>query len=160
MATNVDTKLRSVMDSFAADVTSIIEGAVDDAVRSALKTASNGTGRANGTSRRGRPPGKASKRTAASNGAAGKKAKKASAGGMKKGKRTKGGWVRRSPEYLADLERRLLAEIKRKGDQRIEQISDSLGEPTRNLTLPAKKLIAAKKVRTKGQKRATRYSAA
>jgi len=41
--------------------------------------------------------------------------------------------------------------------QRIEQINKALGTTTKDLTLPIKKLIADKAVRTQGEKRATTY---
>ena len=41
--------------------------------------------------------------------------------------------------------------------ERIEQIGKALGVATKDLALPVKKLIAAKSVATKGQKRATKY---
>lgn len=165
MASNVDSEVRRLVDSFAAELTDLIQQAVEDAVRGALRSSpasSGGRGKKKaakkGGARRGRPPGKAGKarKTSKKKGAA---SATATTGGVKRGKRTKAGWVRRSPEYLDDLERRLYGEIKKKGDRRIEEIAKSMGEPTRNLALPAKKLIAAKKVKTKGQKRATRYSA-
>jgi hypothetical protein len=40
----------------------------------------------------------------------------------------------------------------------IEQINAGLGTTTKDLSLPMKKLIGAKKVKTVGHKRATRYS--
>lgn len=165
MASNVDSEVRRLVDTFAADLTDLIQQAVEDAVRGALRSSpasSGGRGKKaakKGGARRGRPPGKAGKARKTSKKKASAASATATAGGVKRGKRTKAGWVRRSPEYLDDLERRLYGEIKKKGDRRIEEIAKSMGEPTRNLALPAKKLIAAKKVKTKGQKRATRYSA-
>ncbi len=41
----------------------------------------------------------------------------------------------------------------------VEQISMGLGQPSKDLTLPIKKLIATGKLSTKGQKRATKYFA-
>jgi predicted transcriptional regulator len=43
---------------------------------------------------------------------------------------------------------------------RIEQINRALGTRTAELRLPLRKLIAAKQIKTKGQRRATRYFAA
>jgi len=69
--------------------------------------------------------------------------------------RPKGG--KRPPAELDALQDRLLAYIKGNAGQRIEQIGKGLGVPTKQLTLPARKLIAARNVSTKGQKRATTY---
>lgn len=74
--------------------------------------------------------------------------------------RAESGFYRRSPEELEELQSRLLREVKKKGGRRIEEIADSMGEDTRTLTLPMKKLISDRKIKTAGQKRATRYSAA
>jgi predicted transcriptional regulator len=69
----------------------------------------------------------------------------------------KGG--KRSSEDLAKLTQSLLTYVKRKPGQRIEQIGAALELATKELALPAKKLIAEKKLSTKGQKRATVYFA-
>jgi len=71
--------------------------------------------------------------------------------------RAKGG--KRSPEELEQLTRSLLAHIKKTPGLRIEQIGAALGATTKDLALPAKKLIGEKAVKTKGQKRATTYFA-
>jgi hypothetical protein len=47
--------------------------------------------------------------------------------------------------------------IKSNPGQRVEQINKALGTTTKDLTLPLKKLIADKAVRTEGEKRATAY---
>jgi hypothetical protein len=66
---------------------------------------------------------------------------------------------KRSPEALETLTSQLMNEIKSKAGRRIEEIAESMGVSTKELTLPAKKLIKSKKVSTKGEKRATRYFA-
>ncbi len=67
--------------------------------------------------------------------------------------------AKRSPEALEALTKKLSLYIAKHPGQRIEQIGAGLGIPTKELNLPAKKLIAAKSVATKGQKRATTYHA-
>jgi predicted transcriptional regulator len=47
--------------------------------------------------------------------------------------------------------------IKTNAGQGVEQIAKALGTTTKELTLPIRKLLAEKKVTSKGQKRATRY---
>ena len=64
---------------------------------------------------------------------------------------------KRDPALLAHTTDSLLAFIKTNKGQRIEEISKSLGVSTKELALPAKKLISTKKIKTKGQRRATRY---
>jgi len=69
--------------------------------------------------------------------------------------RTKG--QKRSPEDLAQLVEELLNTVKTAPGQRMEQIAKTLKTSTQELALPAKKLIAEKKIRTKGERRATKY---
>lgn len=64
---------------------------------------------------------------------------------------------KRSAAQLASLETELLANIQNSPGQRMEQIGLALREATKDLARPAKKLIDAGKVRTEGEKRATRY---
>src|SRR5689334_8234258 len=71
------------------------------------------------------------------------------------GRRPKG--AKRDPKAIEALTEKLGAHIKKTPGQRIEQIAKALGTPTKELTLPTKKLLAAKKISTRGQKRATTY---
>lgn len=64
---------------------------------------------------------------------------------------------KRDPGELKELTDLLYGVIKSRPGQRIEQIAKGLGVTTKSLALPAKKLIAAKRVRTKGNRRATTY---
>ena len=64
---------------------------------------------------------------------------------------------KRSPQALAQTVGKLLTEIKAKPGLRMEQIAKALGSTTKDLALPAKKLIAEKKIKTKGERRATKY---
>jgi len=83
------------------------------------------------------------------------KATKSSAGRGRE--REKG--AKRSPEEIAQLTDQLHKFILKNPGLRIEQIAEGLGIDTKELVLPIKKLAAAKVLSTKGQKRATRYSA-
>jgi predicted transcriptional regulator len=58
---------------------------------------------------------------------------------------------------LEALTEKLGAFIKKNPGQRIEQIGKALGTPTKELALPVKKLLAAKRIATRGQKRSTKY---
>lgn len=65
--------------------------------------------------------------------------------------------AKRSSEELARLTDTLGAFIKKNPGLRIEQIGKALGLSTKDLALPVKKLLAAKQISTKGQKRSTTY---
>lgn len=71
------------------------------------------------------------------------------------GGRAKG--AKRSPDELEKLTGQLLTYIKGNAGQRIEQIADGMGTSTKELNLPAKKLLSTKAIKTKGHKRATQY---
>jgi hypothetical protein len=64
---------------------------------------------------------------------------------------------KRTPEMLDQLKENLLEIITLNPGQRMEELGRLLEVPTKELTLPVKKLLADKKVKTKGQKRATTY---
>lgn len=65
--------------------------------------------------------------------------------------------AKRDPAVLAALTDKLEGFIKKNPGKRIEEIGQALGTPTKELVLPVRKLVAAKKVSTKGKKRATKY---
>ena len=64
---------------------------------------------------------------------------------------------KRAPEALAELTEKLLSAIKAGPGKRMEEIAKGLETSTQELTLPAKKLLAEKKIKTKGERRATKY---
>jgi hypothetical protein len=74
---------------------------------------------------------------------------------LRTGKRKKG--QKRSPAELQRIEETLAAFIQKTPGKRIEEINKALGTSTSDLSRPLSKLIAAKKVRRQGQKRASRY---
>jgi hypothetical protein len=78
--------------------------------------------------------------------------------GAKRSRRGPTAGAKRTPEEINATASLLLAHIKAHPAQRIETIAGALGMSTRELTLPMKRLIAAKSVKTKGRKRATEYS--
>jgi hypothetical protein len=67
--------------------------------------------------------------------------------------------AKRTQEELDQLIKKLHGYIAKNPGQRIEQIAQGLDITTKELNLPAKKLISEKKLSTKGQKRATTYFA-
>ena len=62
-------------------------------------------------------------------------------------------------DHSAGMSKRFHGHVQKNPGQRIEQLADGMGISTRELNLPVKKLLAAKKLSTKGQKRATTYFA-
>ena len=64
---------------------------------------------------------------------------------------------KRSPKELEVLGDKFHSFVKKNPGLRIEQINASLGTSTRELALPIRKLIAAGRVKSKGEKRATTY---
>jgi hypothetical protein len=79
------------------------------------------------------------------------------AGAAAKVPRARAKGAKRSPDELEKLTGQLLAYIKGNAGQRIEQIADGMGTSTKELNLPAKKLLSTKAIKTKGHKRATQY---
>jgi hypothetical protein len=67
----------------------------------------------------------------------------------------KGG--KRSPEEITQMADTLLDYIGKNPGQRMESIARALDTSTQDLTLPIKKLIIGRRLRTEGQKRATSY---
>ena len=131
---NISDTIRAALDAFVDDISSLIQQAALESVEAALAGASTIPGR------RGRGA-----RTAAP-------AFAALSPTRKKG-------AKRSPEELEQLIKQLHGYIAKNPGQRIEQIAQSLDISTKELNLPAKKLISEKKLSTKGQKRATTYFA-
>ena len=125
---DIDTRIRGMIESFAGQLAALIRESAMETVRDAL----GGSGRG--------------KRSAGDRGVSA-----VSFGAL----RPKG--QKRDPEELSKLRDRLLEFIKTNPGLRIEQIAEGLKTSTRELNLPAKKLISEKLVKTRGQKRATRY---
>jgi hypothetical protein len=64
---------------------------------------------------------------------------------------------KRDPQLIVAITAKLQAHIAKNPGQRIEEIGKALGTPTKDLTLPVKKLIEGKQIKTRGQRRATTY---
>jgi hypothetical protein len=65
--------------------------------------------------------------------------------------------AKRAPQEIAKLVGRLRDYVKAHPGERIEQIAKGMGVSTRELNLPAKKLLSQKVLKTRGEKRATKY---
>lgn len=144
MNAQLQQQLNARISAFAADITNLLQGAVADAIASSLSggvVAKRGPGRPKGSGAAKRGPGRPPKAAKA----------KASRGNRKKGEK-------RTAAELDRLTESLYKEIARNADRRIELIAKSMGVPTKDLALPVKKLIDAKRIKTKGQRRATSYS--
>jgi hypothetical protein len=133
MANNpVSDEIRSRVEAFVDELNALIRQSALDTVAQVLRGDEGGGRRG----RRGAPAGRVSL---------------AGRGRL----RAKG--AKRSQDELEHLTSRLLTYVKSNAGQRIEQVAKGMGVTTRELNLPAKKLLANKSIRTKGQKRATQY---
>jgi len=162
---NIDHDIRAQIEAFAENLTALVRRAALDAVTAAIggapATAPSGAPAKRG---RGRPrkvalpaaaPAKAAKAPAATAKAA-KRAPAAKAAVSKKAAKRSPG-EKRPPAELTKLVDKLHDFIKSHPGQRMEAIGKALATPTKDLNLPVKKLLGAKKIRTKGKKRATEY---
>ena len=135
MANSLDDRIRARVEQFAAELAELIRESAMETVSVALAGARPSPGRGG---RRGAPV-----------------VAVRSTGRGRAASREKG--AKRPPDEIERLTGRLLDYIKGNPGQRIEQIADGMGTSTKELNLPAKKLIAGKQLKTKGQKRATQY---
>jgi len=130
---NISDTIRAALDAFVNDLSNLIQEAALESVEQALAEASTIPGRGGRGARAVTPSLSFSQ-------------------SRKKG-------AKRTPEELEQLIKKLHAYIAKNPGQRIEQIAQGLDISTKELNLPAKKLISEKKLSTKGQKRATTYFA-
>jgi len=130
-ALTLDSQIQDHIQSFVEELTLLIKRA---AVQSVSEALSEGGGRRGP----GRPRGAAARASVAPGAA-----------------RRKG--AKRDPQELEALTEKLNVYVKAHGGQRIEQIAQGMGTSTKELALPAKKLLATKKIRTTGTRRATKY---
>jgi hypothetical protein len=136
--TPVSEQIRSRVEEFVDELSSLIR-------QSAMDTVSKVLGGGEVESRRGRRGA-----GAGASASAGRPQMEARGRARAKG-------AKRSQDELERLTGRLLTYVKANAGQRIEQIAKGMAVSTRELNLPAKKLLANKSIRTKGQKRATQY---
>ena len=132
---NISDTIRAALDSFVEDLSNLINQAALESVEQALAAASSIPGGKRGRGARGAAPVSVSLSQSRKKGA------------------------KRTPEELEQLIKKLHGYIAKNPGQRIEQIASGLDISTKELNLPAKKLISEKKLSTKGQKRATTYFA-
>ena len=136
---NADTNddIRARIDSFLAELSGLVKKAAIESVHAALGEGAprrRGPGRPKGSGRRG--PGRPRK-----------------VGSRKRaGKR-----IRRSPADLAKIQANVLAAVRSKAGQRLEEIGRAMKTDTAVLKRPVAMLLATKKLRTTGAKRGTKY---
>ncbi len=68
--------------------------------------------------------------------------------------------AKRTPEDVAKMGEAVVAYVAKNPGVSVEQIKKALGVATKELQLPIVRMIAAKKLKTTGQKRGTKYFAA
>ena len=130
--TDIDDRIRGMLEAFAGDLANLIRESAMQSVRDALG---------------GEPPARGGRRGGGGGGGG-----TASAASRRVAKGAK-----RPPDEIVKLTAQLLDYVKTNKGERIEQIAKGMGVSTRELNLPVKKLIGAKSIRTRGQKRATQY---
>ena len=133
---SIERQIRDSIESFVTELNGLVRQAAVEAVKNALG--------GNGAPAR-RPAGDDGKAASAS-----------TRGRPRRSRR--GRRVKRSPRVLAKLQNALLEEITLNPGQRIEALGKTLGVPTKDLNLPIKRLLAAKQITKRGEKRATEYS--
>ena len=140
-----------MIESFAADISAVVRRKALEAVASVL-----GNGAAAPRLKSGEPAGRAH---AAPRAKAAPSARSAAASpratAPKKVARAPG--AKRPPAELVKLTEKLASYIQANPGARMEAIAKAIATPTRDLNLPVKKLLAAKKIRVQGHKRATEY---
>ncbi|MGE0325379.1 MAG: DNA-binding protein [Polyangiaceae bacterium] len=127
--------IRARVDAFVADLTDLIHQSILENIQSALGQALPAAPR-----RPGRPKAPAATAAAPTNKA-----------GKRGGKRT--------AAELAEMADKLVEFVRSNPGTSIEEIGKGIAIPTKELALPVKKLLAEGRLKKKGQKRATRYSA-
>jgi hypothetical protein len=135
---HLDTEIQSRISAFLDELSGLVKRQALEAVHEAL-------GGAAGPARRG--PGRPRKVSMRPG-----RAPRAMAKPAVRGKR-----VRRSPEDLAKLQASVLAAVKSKQGQRLEEIGKALKTDTAVLKRPVAMLLASKKLKTQGKKRGTKY---
>jgi len=131
--TAINAALRARIESFTADLANIVRATALEAVSTAL-------GAPTAPAKRG--PGRPVKSGTPSPIVAPKR----------KGKRAK-----RTPEDVAKMGATVVAYVAKHPGVSVEQIKKALGVETKDLQLPIVRMVAAKKLKTTGQRRGTRY---
>jgi hypothetical protein len=136
--TPIDNAVRARIETFTAEISALVRASALEAVHNALgatltvapaEPAKRGPGRP-------RKSGQPSPIVQAKRG----------------GKRAK-----RTPEDVAKMGEQVVAYVAKHPGESVEQIGKALGEKTKDLALPIIRMIEAKKLKTKGERRGTKY---
>ena len=130
---NFEQMIAQRVHAFVTEITELARQQALETLSSALVAGGGGRGRGAGRARNGTLPARATRR----------------------GRDAAGN--RRSPEEIDRASQALLSEIQSNPGLRVEQIGRALGAATKDLSLPLKKLLSQRMVRSEGQRRATRY---
>jgi hypothetical protein len=130
MPNAIDDDIRSAVDTFVQELTSLVRQSVLESVETAF----------GGAARAPRGPGRPRK----------------AAGTARAGRARRKG-QKRSPAQIQELQSRLLAAITKSPGQRKEQLGTALGAASKDLMLVTNKLLADGAIRKRGVKRATKY---
>jgi DNA-binding NtrC family response regulator len=139
---NVEQEIRSQVDAFVSQLSALVRRAALEAVANALREGQPAAARKPGRAAKSAPQLQEVKK-------AGRPARPT------KPARKKG--EKRSKEELLAVTQRVLEHIRANSGQGVEQIAKELGTSTKELSLPLRKLLAEKKIVSKGEKRATKY---
>jgi|SRR5690349_14463338 len=131
MANNIQQRIEDRVQTFVREVSELVRTAAMEAVADAL-----GGTRSSGGARRGRPPGSKNK------GSSG-------ARGGKRGKRTS--------EQVDAMAAKIFEHVKKNPGANVVGMAKAFSLKSKDLTLPIGKLMAAKKLKTTGRRRGTKY---
>ena len=131
----IDAELEARVEAFVADLSRLIRQSALESVNEALGL--EGVKRSAGGRRAGAKPTRASG-----------PGRRAARGGKR---------VRRSAEDLKELSDAFVAYVAANPGQRLEEIGVGMDLPTKELKRPVQLLLAAKAVRTEGERRGTKY---
>jgi hypothetical protein len=148
---SLDTEIRSRIETFLAEISTMVRDSAFQAVREALGGEGGGSGGNGAPARRGpgRPRGSGAQANAGA--ASGNGRKKAGRRGSRGGKR--------SSEEMDAMTELIELHIRQSPGQGAEQIGKAVGLSTKDMALPIRKLLAARSIRTEGQRRGTKYFA-
>jgi hypothetical protein len=133
--------IQSLITQFTNDLTTLVRRTTLEEVLASLQGGMNGAAPRRGP---GRPAGSGAKRGRPF-------------GSKNKVKAGPSGRIRRSSGNLEEMQSSLLAHVKANPGMRGDQIASALGSDVKTIRGPMKALIAAKQVRTEGQRRGMTY---